>query len=180
MNELKNARRVHEFLREQGYKASYQTVLNHHRDGKLKARADGSFTPAAVRKYAKDFLPLAATGLTAADDRRDALAEKLELEKRKLQAEIEEREYKLEKARAGYIPRGLFQQELAARAAVLDSGLRHMVLSKAGDWVFLVGGEARKVNELVRRMQDEVDRLLTDYAGTDRFHVLDAMDPEAE
>ncbi|MHC1701508.1 MAG: hypothetical protein AB9900_11075 [Humidesulfovibrio sp.] len=170
---------VRRFLDEQGFVVTKSTIDRHKRGGRIKPGPDGLFSEAAALKYAKAFLKQKSTGLRAAEDaslqerelrdaRTELLREQTLLARRK--REVEEGKWVLKNSVA---------QDLAARAVMLKTGLKQMATSSVGEWVSLVGGDPRRVPDLLRLVLEGLERVLDDYARADGV-VLVFDGPEEE
>jgi hypothetical protein len=111
-----------------------------------------------------------------------------ELQRRKTKAEIAfkeeqtKREYIKRKAEeGGSIPRESFDLELAARAGVLEHGLKFSIQSHAGDWIEAMAGAHERTGDLIQMINDAVDQALNDFSNLREFHVLFKIEiPSAE
>ncbi|GAB6125011.1 hypothetical protein [Humidesulfovibrio idahonensis] len=169
---------VRRFLNEQGYLVTKSTINRHKDDGKIRPE-HGEFSEAAALKYAKSFLKRADTGKRADQDTADqqrrfltARADKAEQEAQILRLKTLEQEGKL-------IPREQVSQDLAARAVMLKSGLKHLVQSNVNSWVHLVSGDPRKAADLLRELMGKLERLLSDYAGAESLVLVFVEEEEA-
>ncbi len=165
-----NPLEVSKYLKKAGWKVEKDTVYRGVKDGKLRAGEDGRFSREAVEKYAAAFLTKAKTRQHLKDT---------ELSRRARQAEIELKEEQTKLARikiaereGRMIPREQFAMELAARAATLEAGLKHLVQDRVADWIQLVAGDQAQLPELLRVIHLDLDRALNEYASTREFHVL--------
>jgi hypothetical protein len=62
--------------------------------------------------------------------------------------------------------------ELTGRAAVLDSGLKYLVQSRAHEWVRLVDGDTGKITDLIEAVGNDLDQLLNGFARTDNLQLI--------
>ena len=167
---FKNLREAVAYLRGEGWKISQSTLYKHQREGKIKTEPDGSYTQKAILRYAKGYLTTQETKRKLADE---------ELQRRKTKAEIQRNEELAKSARIKrmaqeglYVLRADFDLELAARAAVLENGLKFAVQTYAGEWVEVVGGDHGRTGDLIQSMNDAIDRTLNEYSNLREFHVL--------
>jgi hypothetical protein len=121
-------------------------------------------------RYAKGFLTTRETKRKEDDE---------ELQRRKTKAEIALKEEQLKRERikrmvdeGRYILREDFEYELAARAAVIESTLKFMIQSDAGEWIAATGGNNEKTGDLIRIMDDALDRALNEFSTLREYHVL--------
>jgi hypothetical protein len=80
-----------------------------------------------------------------------------------------------------YVPRADVDQELAARAATLNQGIKSRVEAMALDLVNKVGGKPKRARTLVQEMEKIIDAACSEYAQIMEFEVtLYAFDDESE
>lgn len=161
---------VLKFLQDEGWKIARATLYQHIKASKLRPEPDGTFTLKAVRAYARAHLQLMATRQKQEDE---------DLQRKKLQVDIEVMEEKLKRERfkreaedARLMPREDVSLELAARAVVQDHEWTRVIQSRAGEMIALVEGEAERSSELVRFLLAAKDKVLSEYASTRTWHVL--------
>lgn len=144
-----------------------KSVYRHKSEGKLRPNEDGTYSKEAVKKYAEVFLKQRATGLKKSEDatlqqrqlltaREELLREQTLLARRK--REVEEGKWVLKSS---------VSQDLAMRAVMLKTGLKQLATSGVGEWVSLVGGDPRRIPDLLRLVLDGFERVLDDYARAD-------------
>jgi hypothetical protein len=170
-SKLASIKEVIRFLETEGY-ASTTSVYRHRKEGKLKPDADGSFSEAAVLRYAKANLRQMATGLKDSEDaalRQDKLAEARE-ELIREQTRLARRKREIEEGK--WVPKAGVAQDLAMRAVMLKTGLKQLITSSVSDWIHLVGGDPRRAPDLLRAMLEGHERLLSDYARADNITLI--------
>jgi len=168
---FKNLLSVLTWLQAHGWQISRSGLYKHHGEGKLRKRDDGHYHLKDVEKYALTFLKLKATGKRVQRARDELQQQKAALEVKKLDLEIARAEHKKKVEEGAYIPREQIELELVSRAAVLDAGLTHFFQSQASAWIHLVGGDQRKLPELLGVLATEKDKLLHQYAAPIEFTV---------
>jgi len=164
------------YLEAQGYQAT-KSVYRHRKEGKLKPDADGTYSEATVRRYAKANLRLKASGLKKDDEsalRKDEL-DGVRMELIREQTRLARRKREIEEGK--WVPKSGVAQDLAMRAVMLKTGLKQLVASSVSDWIHLVGGDPRRAPELLRAMLEGHERLLADYARAD--NVVLVIEPPA-
>ena len=159
------------WLQENGWKVSKSTVYNRIGRAKLLPREDGLFYLKDVKKYARTFLKRADTGMRLQDEQDELQRRKTRLEVEKLEEEVARAKHKRAVEEGAYIPRDQLEIELASRAAVLDAGISHFFQSEAGAWIQLVGGDQRKLPELISILMTAKDDLMNQYARAKEFVV---------
>jgi len=164
---LANALSVSEYLTTQGWKAGRSTIYKHQKEGKLRAQQDGSFRISDAEKYASSFLKRL-DGSQA--DKLDQLQkERLIAETRKSLAQAEHWEKKTQVFTGEFVPRDLFERELAKRAAVFRSDLENFARAEAAGIIHLVGGDAGKVSDLINYLLGKTDDFLDRYTEEKEF-----------
>ncbi|MCK9570085.1 hypothetical protein M0R72_14170 [Candidatus Pacearchaeota archaeon] len=120
-----NLFRVLAYLQHAGWKIKKSNLYQHRKEGKIVPEADGTFTSAAVEKYARTFLKQIATGkrvTEASDDmQRDILEQTKKLNELKIKREqrrndIEEKKY----ISAQDVRAAAFAKARAVRDAILN------------------------------------------------------------
>jgi hypothetical protein len=165
---FKNIREVAKHLAEQGYKETERTIYN--RKVELGKKKDGVYTLIQVNRFARDWC----TKKDAYDSKldEDRSRDKSKAETRKLEAQASLAEFELNIKQGKYILREELYLEMASRAAVLQTFLKGMAQSRAGELVALVEGNERKTGELVRELTNEIDKALNEFARTREWTVL--------
>lgn len=79
-----------------------------------------------------------------------------------------------------YILRDQFELELAARAAVLEAGLKYAIQAKAGEWIDEVKGDHERTGDLIRIATDALNVALNEFATMKEFHVVFAIGKKEE
>ncbi len=164
---------VKDYLIEQGYKVSKSKIYRDAENGKIQAQTDGSgnksVSAIAAWEYAEKHLEKVGANK---GDLKNLQATKL-LEAIKIQKIDRQRKtFDLEREQGKYIPRAEFESELAARAAVLESGFRHLFNVKAREWIAIVGGKPDRTADFLAALNDGLDEQLNTYATTKVFQVI--------
>ena len=168
---FKNLLAVLTWLRKKGWKISRAGIYQHRAAGKIKQQEDGTYLVKDVDKYARTFLKRKATGKRIQEEQDELQRKKTQLEVEKLALEVARSEHRKKIEEGSYISMDQFGIEMASRAAVLDAGLSHLFQSKAGSWVNLVGGDQRKLHELIAALMTAKDNLLNEYARPREWEV---------
>lgn len=164
---------VKAYLIEQGYKVSKSKIYRDADNGKITAQTDAagnkSVSALAAWEYAEKHLEKVGANK---GDLKNLQATKL-LEAIKIQKIDHQRKvFDLEKEQGKYIPRADFESELAARAAVLESGFRHLFNVKAREWIAIVGGKPDRTADFLAALNAGLDEQLNTYATTQVFQVI--------
>ena len=156
-------------LIEAGYKISKDKFYRAFKKELIRMEPDRSVLEVEVRNYALNNLSKIDGSLENPADIQ-ALKNKKEVEK--LEEQIAKLRFDREKDQGKFIPRNEFESELAARAAVFDSGFRHTFNVKAREWIALVGGKPEKAADFLLALNQALDEQLTSYATTRTFQVM--------
>ena len=162
---LKTATDVLEHLLKNGRKIKKSKLYQDIRKGILRRNADLSFSVANVNKYGTT-LPMAETP--------EMVAQEAEARRKELAADV---------AEGKYIPRDMVEQELAARAVTLNSGLKSAVEAQALDLIETVDGNPKQAHRFLAKMEAVIDGLSNKYAQPMEIEVnLDdpSLNPEQE
>lgn len=160
---FKNRRSVYLHLKEAGYEVSRGKVYGDFDKGLIRMQMDGTVLEVDVRRYAQNHL---------SDILKDIQSVKSRKEVEKLDEQIAKLRFEREKEMGKYIQRKDFEAELAARAAVFDSGFRHLYNTKAREWIGLVGGKPEKSADFLQALNQSLDEQLNTYATTQTFQVM--------
>lgn len=159
-----------------GYKVGKSKVYADIKARLLLPGPDGAFGLEDVKKYARA-VGLAKAGPSATEKKaaaEDDRERQLKLQAERITAEQIARIKTMDAdKRAGLLmPRPEFEAEVAARALVLDAGLRRLVREQVPDWVFMVAGDPKRARDLMDRINDELDSLMNEYASLETFQVM--------
>lgn len=158
-----------QFLKDEGYKVSSQTVYNAANKGKLIVQADGTVTESDALAYAAKNLKKISGKKGKPDKVADGLAnENLSL----MQVRRKKLQFEYEKERGRYISKSDVRAEIAIKIAFLDAGIRHFFRTFLSDWVHRVGGNPRKTDMLLELINTELDRLFNEIG---RFNDIDVI-----
>lgn len=171
---------VLEYLQTSGWKIAPSSLYRDRGKGKIVPREDGKFLQKDVDKYARTFLKRKSTGKKANDQLDELQRKKLEIELKNLELDQARKKFQHEKDLDKHIPREQLDIELAARAGILDAGLKHWVQSRAAEWIRTVAGDPKKVGELINLMNKDLDEHINNYASTKEFQVIIDLKEEGE
>lgn len=160
------------YLQQNGWKIKSTTFKNDRKKGRFLADADGYFHKEELDRYAKAWLKRNDTGKREGDDEVALRQKKLERELRALEIEVERKELRLRKEQGLYIERDQMEIELAARAGILEAGLKHWVQSQAASWIRLVDGDIGKTGHLIGAMVRDLDEHIDGYARKRDYEVV--------
>lgn len=168
--EFKNLLEVSEWLDQQGWKVSRSTLYKHAKDGRLRPDEHGAFPAKAVEKYAIQWLH-------KKSDSEKVKTEKLaEIERKERigyqSALRRQMELKLAALEGKYIEREQLYLELAARAAVLDTGIKALVRLRADAWLAVAHGRQSRMVEFMRTILADMEELINAFSSTREFHVM--------
>ncbi len=170
---FKSRKQVFDWLHAQGrWQVSQRTVYNHAKEGRLRPGTDGVYTLAAVKRYARNHLVEVASGLKAGDNlealqetklRKEILHRDEQIDKLKRQRELDE---------GKFFPTADLEMEVAARAAVLVTGLYYLISTRVGEWITLVDGDRSRREALVETIWEQFTDRLNEYATTAEYQVV--------
>lgn len=165
---------AYQYLLATGWKISQSNFYKHCAEGRLSPKkGSGKYTREAVDKYAGAYLKRADTGKKVADEIETMQRRKLQLELENQEKKNAKLDHELAVAQGRYVSREQVERELGGRAAIIKSGLDHLVQTRAFTWIELVGGDQAKAQELLDAMRDEFSKLLNEYARPDTlFEVI--------
>ncbi|MDR2891613.1 MAG: hypothetical protein LBV80_00780 [Deltaproteobacteria bacterium] len=123
-----------------------------------------------VDKYAAS-LPLSSTPDGRVAEAEALLRRREEAETRIQEARARTAERKDSIMAGQYVPRTDVDQELAARAATLNQGLKSKIEAAALDLVTKVGGKPKRARTLVQEMEKLIDDACSEYAKLIEFEV---------
>jgi hypothetical protein len=170
---------VLDYLQETGWKIAKPSLYRHHQEGKIRPESDGSFRKKDVDRYAKTFLKLLATGKTLNKQLDELQRRKLDLERENLELAIKRKTLAYHKEQGLYIPRDKMEMELAGRAAMLESTIKHSFQAHAGDYIHEVDGDIKKAANLINLMTLHLNESINRYATMKEFEfILDLSDEE--
>ncbi len=167
---LANTLAVADYLRDQGWKVKKSAVYKHKKEGKLRCEADGTYRIDEVDRYAQTYLKRA----------DGSASEKLEkLQQEKLHAEIEKTKaqarhwtMKAEMFTGAYVPKDLFEGELAKRAAVFRNDLETFARAEASEIVNRAAGNADTIPDLIEWLLGRFESFLARYGEERTFRVI--------
>jgi len=152
---------VHKYLTGAGWKISRAQVYNHQKLGYLMPDKKGRYRMDKVDLYAEKYLHrldgVDDTGKSSADPKRLA-------DIRKSEAQADHWELRTKVDAGLYVPRDLFERELAARAVVIKSDMLNFCMSKASEIVAKCKGDSTTAPELIDYLVKHVEKFLDRYA----------------
>ncbi len=158
------------YLQESGRKIEKSKLYEDIKAGHLK-KSEGRFRKRDIDRYAAR-LPLSTTPDGRVKEVEDRQRRKDEAEIRIKEATARREEIRTAVMEGQYVRREQVDQELAARAMTLASGLKSQFEAAALELVSTVGGEPKKSRALVMALEEVLDGALTEYAKTMEFEVL--------
>lgn len=171
---------VLEYLRASDWRVTRTSLYRHQKEGKIAPRRDGLYALRDVDKYARTWLKQKSTGKRIAERAEEMQAKKLALEIRILEEDERKKKFANDREAGLYIPKELMEIELAGRAGVLDAGLKHWIQSRAAEWIRTVGGDTKKVGDLIVLMNRDLDEQINSYAGALSYQVVVEAEEDPE
>lgn len=166
---FKNTLAVLEYLKAEGYKIGRDKIYSDAKKGLLRVQDDKSVLGADVTLYASACLPKL---VDSGGDASEAQALKARKEAELLDLKIEKTQFELDKERGKYLKKKDFAMEMAARAVVLDSGIRHHFRVNVSEYIAIAGGDPLKANQVLDRLNEDLDAAMTEFATTSTFQVM--------
>jgi hypothetical protein len=160
------------YLRDRGYKASKSSLYLHAGHGKIHPRKDELFHVRDVEKYAKIFLKRRGGGPQRSRGGIDSLQkERLAADTMKLSAQALHWQTKTRVLTGAFVPRELFEMELAKRATVLKNDLESFARSQAPGIISMAEGVPEKAPDLIQWLLDSIEDFLARYGEEREFRV---------
>ena len=158
------------FINALGYRRSQKQFSVDVSKGIVKVNEKGLFTRRMVHQYCKRHL---IGGKNDDGNNPEGYeAQKLRLQVEKLERENEEGKFKFDVLMGRYIPRDEMFLHLAARAAVLESGVEQFFRAKSQDLIALVGGDQSKGPDFIEALIAGWKDLLDTYAHSEEMEVM--------
>jgi hypothetical protein len=159
------------YLNAEGYKVSKSKIYRDADEGKITREPDGTVTAEAAQEYAKTHL-VRSDAVHTKEELKNLQATKLKKAIRNQDIDYARKKFDLEKEQGRYIPKEEFEAEMAARAAILDSGFRNLFNSRVREWITLVEGNPDRQADFLDVLNRNLDEQLTTYATTKVFQVI--------
>ena len=166
------------YLQESGRKIEKTKLYEDVKAGLLR-KEKGGFRRRDVDKYGAS-LPMTTTPDGRNKEAEDRLRRREEADIRIKEAVAKREELKTAVMEGRYVLREQVDQELAARAVALNSGLKSQLEAAALDLVTMVGGKTKKTRLLVQAMEKAIDAACGDYAREIEFEVNLHADDDGE
>lgn len=172
---------VLEYLQGDGWRVTRPSLYRHRKEGKLLPDPGGAYSRRAADKYARTWLKQQSTGQRKSERMDDLQRQKLDQELRIGAIEEKRKLLALDKEQGKYIPKELMEVELAARAGILNAGLKHLVQSRAADWIRACEGDTKFVGQLINLVGRDLDEQINEFAAAVEYEVIfDGPEEEAE
>lgn len=157
------------------WQVSQSGVYKHAKEGKLPRPGRGkNYTLKSIKKYAARYLPRTVSGAPA-ETEAEALQETKLREQISL---ISEQRQKLERQKEvdlkRWFPVSDLEMEIAARAAVMLTGLHNLVELKTPQWIAACTGDQAQRAALSAIIWKDIAAILADYARVDEYQVVTA------
>lgn len=167
---LDNLMAVVAFLKVQGYKIAKSKLYKDAAAGLIKANADGTVAETEARAYAQRYLKKIAGGED--DSAMNALyRQKAEAELAKTRAQEEKIRFELERERGNFMARDLVLVEFAIKWTAIEAAIRHLVRSRAADWMHMAGADGKKNDMFIDLISAELDELFNELAEIEELRI---------
>jgi len=160
------------YLKGHGYKLAKSKIYNDAKAGLLRLQPDGSVLDSDVKRYIRLANVKKVTETNAQSRAVEISLKTKEKELEKVSEQVAKLRREREVLEGGWFSKDDFFMELAARAAVLDSGMRHAIHTRLAEYVRVVDGDPDKAYLLLEKMMTHWDELLNQYATMDSFQVV--------
>ena len=164
-----------EFLRAQGFKVSSGKFYTDCAKGMVKVAADGSISESEALAYAVRYLKKVKG--SDADAALDGIF------KEKAQAELNLRitqekkmAFELEREMGNYLPKADVLTQFAVKWGTLEASLRHLLRTRARDWIYACGGDAKKFDMFVALVGSEMDEIFNSMATIEDLEISLVVD----
>jgi hypothetical protein len=168
---LKNLLSVVRYLKEQGYKIGKSAVYKHQQEGKIRPNKDGVYALDETERYAATYLKKSDGTTPASAELDKKQREKVDEETRKIKAQAEHWEIRTSILKGSFVPRELFEHELAARATIFRSDIENFIRGQAQAAINLVSGDQNKAPDLIDFMLGQLEVWLARYTEKEEFKV---------
>jgi hypothetical protein len=183
---IPNRLAVVEYLQGAGWKIKKSLLYEHCKRGHLAPQKDGTYSPAAVDKYAR--LHLQRLDGTPKDTTvMDTLQEKkVQAETDKMIAQAEHWTIRARVAAGQFVPREAFEVALAKRAAIFRNDLETFATAEASRIVQCCSGDVGRIPDLIEYLLGRIEAFLARYAeetpiqSTPAFLLVEGSEKEAE
>lgn len=165
---FKSLRKAVAALYDAGYEISRSKMSRDKKSGIIDFNKDGTVDENEIEKYSR----LLKRREASLGDSKENQSKKTDWEIKNLKVKHEKQQFELEKLKGKYIEKALFEAELASRAAIFETGLKHSFSAKVQDLIAIVGGKSEKSPDFLEALNSFLDEELNNYATTKRFHVV--------
>lgn len=166
---LPNLMAVVDYLNGRGWKIRKSAAYKHHKEGKIRPQSNGAYRITDVEKYAATFLKRLDGGKEGVLDAYQN--EKQAAETEKLKAQARHWGMKAGILEGLYVEKGLFERELAKRAAVFKNDIENFCRAQAAGIINVVAGDAARTPDLIEYMLDQAENWLDRYAEEKEFRI---------
>lgn len=168
---LPNILAVVDFLQAAGWKVKKSSAYQHHKEGKIKSKKDGTFRVQDAEKYAVTYLKRLDTGTMAAGEADKLQQEKLQAETDKMKAQARHWQVRAQVIEGNYVEKSLFEGELARRASVFKNDLENFCRSQAPEIIHRVSGDVALIPDLIEFLLEQTESFLDRYTEEKEFKV---------
>jgi len=165
-----NRKEVLLFLQGQGYDLKKTKLYDAAKKGLLNVQPDGT----VLRSDVSDYI-LHGDLKKKADEYgniSEEQADRIKNENKKFKVQIEKLEFELERDKGKYLLKSDVQTTVAIKIGALESGLKHLAMTKAVDWIITVGGDPKKVRVWQELYYADLDELLHEFGNMDEIQIL--------
>lgn len=175
-----NLQSVLQHLQSTGWKVTKTSLYRHQKEGKILPQTDGAYSPNSVEKYAKTFLKQTATGKRLQQNTDELQRQKLAQELKNLELRNERETFNYAKDRALYIPKDQVDIEIAGCCSVIYAGMKNMIMTESAGLIVAVGGDPRKVGELIQLLSNKLDETMNGFSSSREYEITIEAEPETD
>jgi len=168
---LESLHAVMRYLQGKGYKIKKSAIYNHKTAGKIRPNKEGKYLLTDVEKYAQAHLQRSDGSPSPGQVLDKAQKERAEAETRERTARARHWELRTGSLENKLVPRELFENEIAGRAAIFRTDGENFFRGQAPAMVNIVNGDETKIPELIDFCLNALEQWLARYLQKEEFKV---------
>jgi len=160
-------------ITDDGWKLSKAKIYKDKESGLIRINPDGTVPASEVEAYiTRAELKKIRSGDSGMDQLEGLSGEKLTAEVLKLKAQAEKAQFDLARERGKYLPKSEIRAELAAKLAAIEGGVKHLMRTKAADWISMAGGDAKKAHVVVEDFDARFDEMFLEFLDFQEIEIV--------
>lgn len=165
---LKNRAEAARFLESLGYKVKKSKIYDDFKKGLLRINPDKTINETEVRAYAEQNLDR----VKSDDGRLDRMTYQQKMQDLKIsRLKAEKLQFDIDRERGRYLLRDEVLTQFAIKWSAIEAVVKHLVQTRAIDWIYAVGGDGKKRDLFVELVHAELDDLLNQLATIDDLKI---------